>query len=105
MISSYPKARQSAPKAPEPKKETAKASGGETPRRARSNSQKLERKLSAAEREIERAEGRMQELDADMAAAATDHERLEALCAEKAALEAEIEKLYAAWEELSEQMG
>ncbi len=98
-------ARQSAPKAPEPKKETAKASGGETPRRARSNSQKLERKLSAAEREIERAEGRMQELDADMAAAATDHERLEALCAEKAALEAEIEKLYAAWEELSEQMG
>ena len=48
-----------------------------------------------------RGELMLEALDAEMAAAATDYVRLQALGEEKAALEEELSGLYARWEELS----
>ena len=61
----------------------------------------LEKQVNAAEREVAKAEERLEALDAEMAAAATDYVRLQALGEEKAALEEELSGLYARWEELS----
>ena len=56
------------------------------------------------ERELERAEGRHGEIEAAMATAATDAERLHELSAELAGLTAHREELEARWLELSEQL-
>ena len=61
----------------------------------------LEKQLRALERDIARAEGHSAELDAQMEAFACDYQKLQALGAEKAAEEENLNKLYERWEELS----
>ena len=62
------------------------------------------RELSRIERELERAERRDCELQAAIAAAATDAGRLRELAEQHTALSAERERLEAGWLELSEQL-
>ena len=61
----------------------------------------LEKQVSAAEREVAKAEERLKALSAQMEEAATDYVRLQELCEQKEALEAELSALYGKWEELS----
>ena len=80
-----------APKKEKPAPEKNKPKQGRDP--------KAERKLSALERDIARKEQELSEFDARMDAAASDYVKLNEILAEKAALEAEIEEMYAQWEE------
>ena len=82
-------AKSAAPKAP---KKTAKARTSER--------EKLRRK---AEREIEKAEARLAEIEAESEANASDYVRLMELDAERAELNASLDALYLEWEELSEE--
>jgi ABC transport system ATP-binding/permease protein len=61
-----------------------------------------QKELARVERELDRAERRDAELQAEMAAAATDAERLAVLTRELAALAADRDTLEASWLELSE---
>ena len=77
----------------------APSGGGAAPtyeelRQARKDVQRIERQLA-------KLDVRVTELHGQMAAAATDHERLRALDAERAALEAEREQAEADWLEAS----
>ena len=90
-------AKAAEPSAKAPKKEPAAAGG----QKRSGGTKMLEKQVNAAEREVAKAEERLEALDAEMAAAATDYVRLQALGEEKAALEEELSGLYARWEELS----
>ena len=76
------------------------------PRVSRDTRQKgtpeAEKRLRRAEREIEKAEARQKELDAAAEANASDYEKLLEIDAERTALSASLDALYAEWEELSE---
>jgi len=62
----------------------------------------LQKKIAAAEREIAALENRLRELEAAIEENATDYEELSRLFEEKTAAEAELEKKYEDWGELSE---
>lgn len=70
----------------------------------RSRIRKLEKQLSDAEREIEKAEARLQEIDGEMVESATDHVRLLELQEEKHRTESRLEELYTLWTEATEQL-
>jgi ATP-binding cassette subfamily F protein uup len=61
-----------------------------------------QKELARVERELERADRRDTELQAAMAGAATDAQRLDALTQEMATLAADRDRLEASWLELSE---
>jgi hypothetical protein len=58
--------------------------------------------LVICERHIAETEALLEKLDADMMAAACDYEKLNALLAEKDAVQAALDELYEKWEALSE---
>ncbi|MGZ4313933.1 MAG: ABC-F family ATP-binding cassette domain-containing protein [Solirubrobacteraceae bacterium] len=77
----------------------ARASGSVSPGAQRRAAQK---ELARVERELERAERRDSELQAEMAAAASDAGRLDELTRELSAVVADRDRLEASWLELSE---
>ena len=82
--------------------EGKKESAPEPPAKKRAGGTKLlEKQVSAAEREVAKAEERLKALSAQMEEAATDYVRLQELCEQKEALEGELSALYEKWEELS----
>lgn len=64
----------------------------------------LEKEVTAAEREVTRAEERMYDLTQEMEAAASDYLKLTELYEQRDALEEEIARLYARWEQLSAEL-
>ena len=64
--------------------------------------QAARRQLTICERDIAKAEERLEKLDADMEAAACDYEKLNALLKEKEDAQTELDALYEKWESLSE---
>ncbi|MBQ1333445.1 MAG: ABC-F family ATP-binding cassette domain-containing protein, partial [Lachnospiraceae bacterium] len=83
----------------------AGSSGSPDGRRRRGGTKELEKKLRANEREIEKAETRLAEIDEETAAAdGSDYQALQALFEEKTALEARLETLMEEWEEISEEL-
>ncbi|WP_312611951.1 ribosomal protection-like ABC-F family protein [Oscillibacter sp.] len=60
------------------------------------------KQLVICERHIAETEALLEKLDADMMAAACDYEKLNALLAEKDAVQAALDELYEKWEALSE---
>ncbi len=97
-IEQYLELRRAAAAVEAPQRPTARSGGapaGAVLRAARKETARLERSL-------ERLTARERELHADMAAAATDHERLRALQAELDAVAAEREDAEAAWLEAAE---
>ncbi|NCE64005.1 ABC transporter ATP-binding protein [Pseudoflavonifractor sp. 524-17] len=91
------KQQEQAAKAVISKGESPKA---EKPRRT-GGTKMLEKQVNAAEREVARAEARLKALEGELEEAATDYVRLQALCVQKEALEAELTGLYETWEALS----
>ena len=85
---SPPLPKQEAP----PKKEKPTRTGG---------TKLLEKEVTAAEREVTRAEERMYDLTLEIEAASSDYLKLTELYAQREALEDEIAHLYAVWERLS----
>ena len=85
-------ARADKPKQEKPKAKT-KASGG---------TKNLEKQLRTVERDIAKAEERMEALDGQMQENACDYQKLQELVAEKDAAQAELDAFYARWEALSE---
>ena len=61
-----------------------------------------DRRRQKVERDIERAEASLAELEAELEANASDYQKLLELGEKKTAAEAEIEKLYAEWETLAD---
>lgn len=61
-----------------------------------------DRQLAKTEREIERLEKRLAELEAEAEANASDYQKLMEIEERKSALNGQLEALYAEWEELSE---
>ena len=94
------KAQEAAEKKAEPvavkeKTITEKSRGNKAQQAAR-------RQLTICERDIAKAEERLEKLDADMEAAACDYEKLNALLKEKEDTQTELDALYEKWESLSE---
>ena len=86
-------ARQPEPK--EEKKEKPKRSGG---------TKMLEKQVAAAEREVEKAEIRMDELTQEIEENSADYLKLQELCDRRNALEEELAHLYAVWENLAAEL-
>ena len=84
-------------------REKEKPAKKEKPRRTGGTKQ-LEKALSAVEREIGKLEQRQSELEGEIEANACDYNKLQELCQEKEALEAQLEERYERWEELSAQL-
>ena len=84
-----------APRKEEPKKEKPKRPGG---------TKTLEKEVAAAERAVGKAEEEMYDLTLQMEEAAADYLKLQELYEKKEALEEEILKLYARWEDLAAQL-
>ncbi len=85
-------------KQPEPKvekKEKPKRSGG---------TKILEKQVAAAERDVEKAEIRMDELTQEMEENASDYLKLQELDEQRKALEEELAHLYAVWENLAAEL-
>ncbi len=83
---------------------TDPAAGGSV-RRNRGDSRSAGKELARLERELERLARRGQRLHDELAAHATDHERVLALDADLRALTAERERLESRWLELAEDVG
>ena len=82
--------------APEkPKADKPKRSGG---------TKELEKQVKAAERAVEKAEIRLDEISGEMEAAASDYLKLQDLYAEREKLEDELAHLYTVWEELAAEL-
>ena len=64
----------------------------------------LEKQVRAAERAVEKAEIRLDELSGEMEAAASDYLKLQDLHAEREKLEDELAHLYTVWEELAAEL-
>ncbi len=62
------------------------------------------KQLTICEREISKAEERIQELDAQMIEFACDYEKLNDLCKEKEAAQAQLDELYDQWTALAEEV-
>ena len=60
--------------------------------------------MTAAERAVEKAEIRLDELSAEMDAAASDYLKLQELYEEREKLEDELAHLYTVWEELAAEL-
>ena len=86
------------PKPTEPKPEKK-----EKPKRA-GGTKMLEKQVAAAEREVEKAEIRMDELTQAMEENAADYLKLQEIYEERNALEEELAHLYAVWENLSAEL-
>ena len=84
-----------APAKEEPKKEKPKRPGG---------TKVLEKEVAAAERAVGKAEEEMYDLTLQIEQAAADYLKLQELYEKKEALEEEILKLYARWEDLAAQL-
>ncbi len=87
------------PPAPEPKPKT-----GESRLRRTGGTKELEKQVKAAERAVEKAEVRLDELSGEMEAAASDYLKLQDLYQEREKLEDELAHLYAVWEDLAAQL-
>ncbi len=82
--------------APEkPKADKPKRPGG---------TKELEKQVKAAERAVEKAEIRLDEISGEMEAAASDYLKLQDLYAEREKLEDELAHLYTVWEELAAEL-
>ena len=79
-------------KAPEPKKERPRRTGG---------TKDLEKQVNAAERAVAKAEERMFELTGEIEEASTNYLRLQELYDQRTVLEEEIARLYTQWERLA----
>ena len=64
----------------------------------------LEKQVRAAERAVEKAEIRLDEISGEMEEAASDYLRLQELYAERDKLEDELARLYAGWERLAAEL-
>ena len=64
--------------------------------------QAARRQLTICEREIAKAEERLQALDSEMEAAACDYEKLNGLLKDQQTVQSELDALYEKWESLSE---
>ena len=78
-----------------PKAEKPKRSGG---------TKELEKQVKAAERAVEKAEIRLDELSSEMEAAASDYLKLQELYQEREQLEDELAHLYTVWENLAAEL-
>ena len=78
-----------------PKEDKPKRAGG---------TKELEKQVKAAERAVEKAEIRLDELSAEMDAAASDYLKLQELYEEREKLEDELAHLYTVWEELAAEL-
>lgn len=76
----------------------------ESKKRQRKNPAGNEKLMQKTEREVEKLEKRLAELDALYEKHAADYEKLMELDAEKALVTEELDELYLKWEELSEEM-
>ena len=72
------------------------------PKPRRKGAPNAARQLARIERDIERAEARMEALDAACEQNASDYQKLMELDAQKAALQAELDALYQQWEAMAE---
>ena len=90
-------------KAPPPPKPAEPTEKKEKPKRPGGTKQ-LEKQVAAAEREVEKAEIRMDELGQEIEENSADYLKLQELYQQREALEEELEGLYARWETLSAQL-
>ena len=93
MAALQQQAKQPEPK--EEKKEKPKRSGG---------TKMLEKQVATAEREVEKAEIRMDELTQEIEENSADYLKLQELCEQRNALEEELAHLYAVWENLAAEL-
>ena len=83
-----------------PTQEKAKADKPKRP----GGTKELEKQVKAAERAVEKAEIRLDEISGEMEAAASDYLKLQELYTEREKLEDELAHLYTVWEELAAQL-
>ena len=88
-------ARQTLPEPVKPKEDKPRRSGG---------TKELEKQVRSAERAVEKAEVRLDELAQEMEAAASDYLKLQDLYAEREKLEDELAHLYTEWEKLAAEL-
>ena len=88
-------ARQTLPEPIKPKEDKPRRSGG---------TKELEKQVRSAERAVEKAEVRLDELAQEMEAAASDYLKLQDLYAEREKLEDELAHLYTEWEKLAAEL-
>ncbi|MGI5979679.1 MAG: ABC-F family ATP-binding cassette domain-containing protein [Oscillospiraceae bacterium] len=96
------RARQEELAAAEKAKEVPKAKPPKPSRKAGSGGTSNEKLLQKSEREIERLEAQMAELDAQVEANASDYKKLMELDEQKAALQAQLDEAYDRWAALSD---
>ena len=77
--------------------------GSSAARTEKTRAPSREKLLARAEREVEKAEAVLAELDAEMEKCATDYERLMELQPQRDAAAEALDAAYARWEELEEQ--
>lgn len=87
-----------------PKREKKKEKEKEKPPRKPGKDPKLERKMNALEREIGKKEQELAQFDRRMEEFADDYIKLGEVMQEKAALESEINEMYAQWEEFAAEL-
>ena len=87
--------KQAAVVSEKPKADKPKRSGG---------TKELEKQVRAAERAVEKAEIRLDEISGEMEAAASDYLKLQDLYTEREKLEDELAHLYTVWEELAAEL-
>ena len=90
-------------KAPPPPKPAEPTEKKEKPKRPGGTKQ-LEKQVAAAEREVEKAEIRMDELGQEIEENSADYLKLQELYQQREALEDELAHLYAVWEDLAAQL-
>ena len=83
--------------------EPAAAKKEEKPRRS-GGTKELEKQVRAAERAVEKAEIRLDEISGEMEASASDYLKLQDLYAEREKLEDELAHLYTVWENLAAEL-
>ena len=93
---------QAAPAASKSKEKKSREVPEETAKKK--NTRNLEKQIAKLEREIEKQEQLLSDYDEKIQAAAADYAELSRLMAEKDGAQAEMDKLYASWEELSSQL-
>lgn len=96
------KAQQEKEKAPVPEPEKKVKKTASKGNRSQNNARK---QLTICEREIAKAEQRLQELDKQMIEYACDYEKLNDLCKEKEEAQAALDVLYDQWTALAEEAG
>ena len=87
--------KQTAPAPVQPKEDKPRRTGG---------TKELEKQVRAAERAVEKAEIRLDELSGEMETAASDYLKLQDLYAEREKLEDELAHLYTVWEDLAAEL-